>query len=87
MNRPTFRQAIVCRYHGPTNTRGARVSARAQAGRLTLAWDDALDPAGNFARVARAFAGDKGWPGTMAGGFLPDGSCVFVFTDGAEVRR
>lgn len=29
-------QAIETRYHGPTNTRGARVSARCEAGRITL---------------------------------------------------
>ena len=36
-------QAIQTTYHGPTNMRGSRVSARAEAGRVTLEWDDAYD--------------------------------------------
>lgn len=38
-----MRQAITTKYIGPTKHRGSRVVARAQAGEVTLAWDDALD--------------------------------------------
>ena len=51
---------IETRYHGPTNTRGARVSARLidsssmPTHRVSLPWDDALDVAENHDRAARA---------------------------------
>ena len=51
---------IETRYHGPTNTRGARVSARfidssSMPTYLTfLPWDDALDTVENHDAAARA---------------------------------
>lgn len=35
-------QAIVTKYLGPTNHRGARIVAKAQAGRKVYAWQDDL---------------------------------------------
>jgi len=54
-------QAIVTAYHGPTNTRGSRVSAKCDAGRLSLPWDDALDSEGNHKAAARALITKLGW--------------------------
>ena len=51
---------IETRYHGPTNTRGARVSARfidssnMPQHRVSLPWDDALDVSENHDLAARA---------------------------------
>jgi hypothetical protein len=82
-----FRQAIVTRFAGPTNTRGSRVVASAQAGRMTVGWDHALNSDQNHAEAARAFARKLGWTGTMHGGAMPNGrGYAFVFeADGSKV--
>jgi len=56
-----MRQAIETRYLGPTNFRGSRVVASAQAGSMTVPWDHALDVADNHAAAARALADKYGW--------------------------
>ena len=65
-----MRQAIETKYLGPTNSRGSRVVASAQAGRLTLPWDDALDVTENHRRAALALAERYGWwaTGWIGGG-------------------
>lgn len=76
-------QAIVTKYAGPTNHRGSRVICRAQAGRYTYPWDDALGVAENHRQAAEAFAARFGWldHSTMAGGAMPDGKgYCFVLT-------
>ena len=77
-------QAIVTKYLGPTNYHGARVKAKAQAGSLTLPWDNALDIDDNHEKAARALALRHGWldnGGKLVGGGLPDGSGnAYVFT-------
>lgn len=79
-------QAIVTKYHGPTNRRGSRVSATAAAGRVYLEWDDALSSDANHDAAAKALAEKMGWLGDRYGrlvsGHLPDGvSNVHVFTN------
>ena len=54
-------QAIVTKYLGPTNSRGARVKATCQAGSKTIPWDYALDVAANHDAVAHALARKLGW--------------------------
>jgi hypothetical protein len=59
------------------------VIATAQAGRVTLSWDDALDVAGNHWRAAKALADKFGWldfGAVMHGGALPSGGYCFVIT-------
>jgi len=56
-----FRQAIVTKYLGPTNYRGARVKATAQAGSVTLSWDHALGIDENHDAAAMALAKKFGW--------------------------
>ena len=77
-----MRQAIITRYLGPTDRRGARVKATAQAGSVTLPWDYALDPSENAKAAAKVLAEKNDWHGTYFGGCLPDGSYVFVDADG-----
>lgn len=79
------RQAIVTRYHGPTNYRGSRVSAKAEAGRLTIEWDDALSSEDNHAAAVKALAHRLEWDSdayTRDGGWhlgaLPGGGYVAV---------
>lgn len=70
---------LVTRYHGPTNTRGSRVSARVPSGRrLTLSWDYSMGTEANHERVACELAEIMGWdPPTMAGN-LPGPDRVYV---------
>lgn len=70
-----MRQAIVTRYLGPTDHRGARVKASAQAGSVTVSWDDALDTDQNHERAAMALAKRYGWgEAWWIPGGMPDGS-------------
>ncbi len=78
-----MRQAIETRYLGPTNHRGARVKATAQAGSVTIAWDDALDTDENHDAAARKLASKLDWAGKWIGGGLPSGrGNVYVCVDG-----
>ena len=56
-----MRQAILTKYIGPTNHRGSRVKAIADAGSITVAWDHALDPEENHATAACALALKLAW--------------------------
>ena len=64
-------QAIITKFHGPTNVRGSRVSATAEAGKITLSWDHALNSDDNHKAAAEAFARKFNWTGTYVGGHLP----------------
>lgn len=84
-------QAIRTHYLPPTNNRGARVVATAQAGRIVYDWQDASDVPENHRQAAEAFARVWGWErfGPMHSGALPDGSYAHVFArdDDATFRR
>ena len=76
-------QAIVTKYHGPTNYKGSRISARAEAGRVVLAYDYALNPDENHKAAAQALAARYGWTEAngypaLAGGALP-GNAGYCF--------
>ncbi len=80
-----MRQAIVTKYLGPTNFRGSRVKASAQAGSVTVSWDDALDSDANHTRAAEALANKFGWPGAFCAGGSPDGKGnVYVICEGVR---
>lgn len=69
-------QAIVTKNLGPTNSRGSRVKATAQAGSITIAWDHALNSDGNHEAAALALALKLGWlkgDVRLACGGMPDG--------------
>lgn len=55
------RQAIVTKFLGPTNTRGSRITASCDAGRITIGCDDSLDVAENHAAAALALFHKLGW--------------------------
>lgn len=54
-------QAIRTRYHGPTDTRGSRITASCEAGKLTVPYDYALDIGENHRAAALALAEKLGW--------------------------
>jgi hypothetical protein len=74
-----MRQAIVTKFHGPTNHRGARVKATADAGSVTVSWDYALGIAENHLAAAVALANKHGWPTNLVGGSLPGSGYVFAY--------
>jgi hypothetical protein len=65
-------QAITTKFLGPTDSRGARVKARAQAGSVTVPWNHALGVEDNHIRAAQALAIKMDWQGNWRGGALPD---------------
>jgi hypothetical protein len=78
-----MRQAIVTKYHGPTNTRGARISATTCSGlRHYYPYAYNLDSEGNHRHAAQKMAEHLGWDGDWRGGAI-DGAYVFVKNDGA----
>lgn len=68
-------QAIKTKYVGPTNTRGARITASCDAGTVTLSRDSSLDSQGNHQKAAMALLNKihsqsghfDGWKGTWVG--------------------
>ena len=68
-----MRQAIQTLYLGPTNSRGSRVMAKAQAGKVTIAYDDSLDNDAAHAAAAEALIRKHEWYGRWNAGGAPDG--------------
>ena len=76
-------QAIETEYRGPTNTRGSRIIARAQAGRISVPYDHALSIQENHDAAARAFIAKLGWYGSWVRGGAPNGKGnVYVAING-----
>ncbi len=86
-----IRQAIVTKFLGPTNFRGARVKATSAAGlHVVVPWDYSFNVEDNHVFAARALAEKLSWTdGTdfddWAGGSLSDGY-VFVYVHPAIQR-
>lgn len=76
-------KAILTKYHGPTNTRGARISATDGDGnRVTVPYDHAArDP---HDAAALALCRKMGWLGTLAKGGTKTGN-VYVWTAGEQL--
>lgn len=77
-------QAIETKYHGPTNTKGSRISARCEAKRIYVGYDHSLDIDDNHKAAAKALRDAMGWNtdnyGKMYGGHTKDGMAwVFAF--------
>ena len=80
-------QAIRTRYHGPTDTRGSRISAKCEAGTIYVRYDHALNIDGNHKAACEAMTRELGWRGPnyapmVEGGF--DGDMYWVFADSIE---
>ena len=72
-------QAILTKFLGPTDHRGARVKATCDAGSVTIAWDYAHDPVRNHELAAEALCKKLGWAYPMVQGGIGNGY-AFVFT-------
>lgn len=89
MTQVSMFQAIQTKFLGPTNVKGSRVKAWAEAGSITVSWDYSLDSAGNHRAAAEKLAAKSGWVGEhygeMVGGSLPGNSgYAFVFNRGGQ---
>jgi hypothetical protein len=76
-----MRQAIITKFIGPTNYRGARVKARCDAGSVTVPWNYAIGIEGNHKAAALALAQKLDWSGDWIGGGMPDSGYCFVQPD------
>lgn len=81
-----MRQAIETKFLGPTNFRGSRIKATAQAGSVTVSYDHALNSDQNHEAAAIALCAKFGWAGRIYGGGKADGKGnVFVFDGGDSI--
>lgn len=78
-------QAIQTRYLGPTNNRGARIKAWAQAGCITISYPYELSGQACHRAAAEALALKCEWDtpfyGKLLGGQLKNGDYVFVWNN------
>lgn len=74
-------KAITTKYHGPTNTRGSRVSASDEDGnRVSLIWENALDSEANHDAAAKALCVKMDWTqNPLVRGHLKSGN-VYVMS-------
>ena len=69
-------QAIITKYHGPGNVRGARISATTASGiRHTIGYPHELSTSEGHHRAAQELADKLGWRGTLIGGGMKEGFC------------
>lgn len=72
-------QAIVTKYLGPTNTRGARIKATCAGGSITRAYDYALNTDAQHHAAAIDLCNKLGWVfSRLHSGVLPNGDGVHV---------
>lgn len=71
-------QAIKTKYVGPTNTRGSRIIASCDGGKITHNYAHNIDVEQNHIDAALALCKKLGWDGELATGYLDNGY-VHVF--------
>lgn len=82
----SWKAVIRCKYHGPTNHRGTRITVSRFDGsgwgkdpnRLTVEWDYSLNAGENYAAAVRQYLEQAGWSGTWITGQC-DGGAVAVY--------
>lgn len=72
-------QAIQIHYLGPTNTKGSRLKATAQAGSVTIPYPYEVNNEAAYRKAAEALCDKLKWAGKLGGGQLPNGDYVFTF--------
>jgi hypothetical protein len=71
-------QAIVTKYIGPTNTKGARIKATASSGSVTVGYHSFDDNECKHRYAAASLCHKLNWGFDHVPGELPDGSMVWV---------
>lgn len=82
-------KTIVTKYHGPTNTRGSRITADDGDGnRVSTPYACELDSSENHAEACRQLCEKMGWGGRLQGGCLLRGgvtqAMVWCWIDKSE---
>lgn len=76
-------QAILTKYLGPTNSRGARIKATCAAGSITISYPYDLSGQAVHRKAAESLVSKLGWVDTyyggLLGGQLANGDYTFVF--------
>ena len=73
-------KAILVKYHGPTNTKSARLSVRAEGTKVKfVSRDYQLDVREQADRLADEYARSHEWAGKLVSGTLPDGNIAYCF--------
>jgi hypothetical protein len=80
-------QAINTKYIGPTNTKGARILVKAQAGKMFVSWDYALNADENHVQAAYKFMNKMDWPNKIVSGGAWDHSEYHVMLPRTEGIR
>ena len=79
-------KSITTKYHGPSATKGSRISATDNDGnRVMISKDLSMSDDGGHADAARALCRKMNWHGEMVTGWLKPGQHVFVFTQHATI--
>lgn len=74
-------KAIITKYHGPTNTKGSRISATDDDGnRISISRESALSSEDCHKAAVVALCKKIGWRGTLQGGYTATGM-AWVFVD------
>jgi hypothetical protein len=71
-------QAIQTRYFGPTDVKGARIKAFAEAGSVTISYPHELSGQAVHRKAAEALAAKFGWNYKYLGAQLSNGDYAFV---------
>lgn len=83
-------QVIQCKYHGPSETRGSRITAKCEAGSVSIPYPHELSGQACYRAAAEKLAEKLGWTGKyynqLLGGQLSDSSYVFIF-DNSNARN
>ena len=77
-------QTITTKYHGPTDTKGSRISATCEAKRIYISYPYELSGSACHALAAKTLKDKMKWSGEMIGGDKKTGM-VFVFTGDTKI--
>lgn len=80
-------QAIVTKFHGPTDTLPGRIIAKAAAGRVTHYYDHGLSQEANHDFACRMLATKLDWKAVWFRGGMPGGSDVVAWSQNAKASR
>lgn len=74
-------QAILTKYHGPTNTKGSRISAECEVKKIFCPYNHALDIQENHCAAAKELASRLNWlaDAFLVTGTLPNNDRCHVF--------
>ncbi len=78
-------QAIITKFYGPTNHKGARIKATCEAGSIWMSYEYGLNIDGNHAKAAQMLIDKMGWnteyySKTVMGGLPGNNGYAHVFT-------